>query len=421
MPSTYPVRCRGWFGLLVLTVASSCSSPPHRDFAAAATHVAAPAHGAVIPDLVSVAPDAVVLDLWLTELAERRQVPGIVAAVLRGNQIVARGAAGVRRKGSPEKVTPTDQFHIASCAKAMSAMVVARLVEEGKLDWGRPVSTYFADDRAHAAWDRITLRHLFTHTSGLKDPVWAFLANVYFEDGNLTERRARLAQRMLRTEPPAPPGERAMYQNISYILLAAVAEQVTGTAWEQLMEDYVFAPLKLESAGFGPPGTPGKLDQPWGHGKHRVLQLGLFGNAAFDPGARGADYPALASPAGYIHLSIDDWAAFVALHLRAHAANPQRNAPLLRPETYAALHEARPGIGYSGGWLVETRPWARGSRPDDIGRVLFHLGDNGRWTSAVWIAPEIDFAVLVSCNRGDMSGAVEEVVGQLVRQYAGSR
>src|SRR5499427_10675590 len=60
---------------------------------------------------------------------------GMAAAVLRGERIVAQGAAGVRKRGSAERITLDDRFHLGSCTKAMTATLVAMLVEEGKLNW----------------------------------------------------------------------------------------------------------------------------------------------------------------------------------------------------------------------------------------------------------------------------------------------
>ena len=50
--------------------------------------------------------------------------------------------------------------------------------------------------------------------------------------------------------------------------------------------------------------------------------------------------------------------------------------------------------------------------------MLFHQGDNGRWNSVVWVAPEIDFAILIVCNRGSMWGPVDEIAGALVSTFA---
>src|SRR5439155_717648 len=60
---------------------------------------------------------------------------GMVAAVLRGERIIAQGAAGVRKRGTAERITLDNQFHLGSCTKAMTSTLVAMLVEEGKLNW----------------------------------------------------------------------------------------------------------------------------------------------------------------------------------------------------------------------------------------------------------------------------------------------
>ncbi|HEX2853757.1 MAG TPA: serine hydrolase domain-containing protein [Opitutaceae bacterium] len=407
--------------------ASGCSTSAHRDFARLAPPAAAAGEGESqqerpqnpVPPLIRPAAEPVAdLGPLLKRIGERNNIPGFTAVVLRGDRIVAEGVAGVRRRGTDVAVTIEDRFQIASCAKAMSAMLIARLVEQGNLKWDQPLTRYFPDHRLHPDWEKITLRHLITHTAGLRDPLVTFLRSTAFDRGSLMERRRAFVERVLGSRPGSPAGSPVAYCNIDYILAAAVAEKVTGKPWEQLMAAHVFAPLGLASGGFGPPGSPGETLQPWGHGKHRLLQVGILGNAAFDPGARGADYPAIASPAGYIHLSIRDWAKFVSLHLRAHPANPNATVAVLRPDTFATLHGTQSELSYAGGWNVGTKPWAKGSGPGDRGRVLFHLGDNQRWSSAVWVAPEKDFAVLIVCNRGDMGKAVDEVASQIVGTYA---
>jgi CubicO group peptidase (beta-lactamase class C family) len=164
------------------------------------------------------------------------------------------------------------------------------------------------------------------------------------------------------------------------------------------------------------------VDQPWGHGRWRlfgVLPLYGLGWKPFDPGSANADFPRAGAPAGMVHLSAPDWARFVALHLRGDHANPHRDARLLEAGTFAVLHGTGASAGYHGGWYVDSRPWARGNRPGDTGRVLFHAGDNGRWTCVAWLAPEIDLAILVACNRGGMHRPVDAIAAALVGRFAG--
>src|SRR6267142_2410958 len=91
---------------------------------------------------------------------------GMAAAVLRGERIIAQGAAGVRKRGTAERITLDDQFHLGSCTKAMTAT----LVEEGKLNWTTTLGELFADTvkPMHPAWEKVTLRQVLAHRAGLR-------------------------------------------------------------------------------------------------------------------------------------------------------------------------------------------------------------------------------------------------------------
>ena len=89
---------------------------------------------------------------------------GMVAAVLRGERIIAQGVAGVRKRGTAEHITLDNQFHLGSCTKAMTATLVAMLVEEGKLNWTTTLAELFADTvkPMHPAWEKVILRQVLT-------------------------------------------------------------------------------------------------------------------------------------------------------------------------------------------------------------------------------------------------------------------
>src|SRR5678816_3095490 len=95
---------------------------------------------------------------------------GLAAAVLRGERINAQGAAGVRKRGTAERITLNDRFHLGSCTKAMTATLVAMLVEDGKLNWTTTLRELFGDTLTpmHPAWEKVTLRQVLAHRAGLR-------------------------------------------------------------------------------------------------------------------------------------------------------------------------------------------------------------------------------------------------------------
>ena len=395
-----------------------------------------------------------ILQTMLGRAAERF---GIAAAVLRGERIIAQGAAGVRKRGSAERITLDDRFHLGSCTKAMTATLVAILVEEGKLNWTTTLGELFADavKPMHPAWEKVTLRQLLAHRAGLRlDPdgparVFDLLRAPYASLrsalelprarlGTVPEQRLEIAKQALSRPPGIPPDTKYWYSNEGYILAGAVLEHVTGRAWEELMRERLFHPLGISTGGFGRPGTAGKTDQPWGHSS--------FVGKPLDPGSPAAQFPLYYGPAGLAHMTITDWAKFIALHLRGDPANPHCQAALLKLDSFAELHavapattyskgwvmrgitrlltgDAAPAVTYRAGWFISTASWARGTQPGDTGRRLWHGGSDGMSHSGVSIAPEIDFAVLVACNRGlDMAvWKTRQAVRALIRTFAPKR
>jgi CubicO group peptidase (beta-lactamase class C family) len=372
----------------------------------------------------------------LAPIIARAKIPGAAAVVLYGDRIVAEGVAGVRKKGNDAPITIDDQFEIGSCTKAMGATLVALLVEDGTVRWDSTLGEIFGDavPDMNPAWKSVTLQQILAHRAGLTDKhMFMLLTSVAFSNGPVDQRRS-LARKILSHAPDLPPGTKAIYSSADYVMVGAALEQITGRTWEDLMQERLFRPLGITTAGFGPPGTPGRVDQPWGHGPRRLLYLPLPGatDLPFDPGSGSADFPLAVAPAGLVHLSVIDWAKFVSWQLRGDPANPHRETTLLPADSFVRLHTAGagdifmfpsdqkplPNTGYTSGWFISTRAWAKGPRPGDTGRWIYHPGDNGRWNCLVWVAPEIDFAVLVALNRAWMWGPCEEAANALRREFA---
>jgi CubicO group peptidase (beta-lactamase class C family) len=335
-----------------------------------------------------------ILGLWAKSF-------GVAAVVLRGNCIVGQGVAGVRKKGAADTITLNDQFHLGSCAKAMTATLIAMLVEEGRLSWTATLGGIFAGTvkDLHPVWHKVTLPQLLAHRAGLRfGPDRSLQSRVISSQENLPHQRLEIARHTLSRPPDSPPRAKfswLSYSNLGYVLAGAVLEHLTGRAWEDLMRDRLFLPLGITTGGFGAPGTTGKTDQPWGHS--------WITGKPVDPGS--PDFPLFFAPAGLAHMTVIDWAKFVGIHLRGDPANPHRQSGtdlsrLIPLSGFAELHANDTAATYSAGWKITTARWAKGVRPGERGRCLWHAGSNGRWYCAVTMAPEIDLAVLVACNRG---------------------
>lgn len=343
----------------------------------------------------------------LQPIIAKHDIPGMAAAIVRGETLAAIGAAGVRAVGHHEKVTTNDLWHIGSCTKSMTATMIAALVEDGTLAWDTRLFDVFPrlEGAAHESWKSVTLAHLLTNRSGasgsVEPPLWATL---FRSNETPAKQRLMLLDGFAAKPTLATPGTKNIYSNQGFAIAGAMAERATGSTWESLMRERLFHPLGMNSADFGPPGLPGVMSQPRGHDQS---------GKPIEP-THDADNPAAISPAGRVHCTIADWAKYVSLHLRASRDNPNRSVKLLRPETFERLHTVPKGAdaAYGFGWAVPERAWAGGA-------VLTHNGSNTMWFSVTWIAPKKDFAVLVCCNKGGASAekACDEASSALIRHH----
>ena len=360
----------------------------------------------------------------LGAIAARTKIPGLAAIVLRGDRIVAEGVAGVRKNGSPELITLHDQFQLNSGTKAMTATLAAIAVENGKLSWNTTLGDVFSSKvkKMKPAWKSVTLEQLLDHRGGVPNEMSKIgpLLRIYCAKVPPPEQRRMLAKMLLSGSPAYTPGSKFVYSSLGYILVGVMLETATGRTWEDLMREQLWQPLGITTGGFGAPGTPGKVDEPWGHwggliAGHPVPPWGFW--ARLNP-------PLFWGPGGNSYMTITDWAKFVAMHLRGDAADPLHETHLFTAESFQTLHRTVPGKFYESGWILATRSWANGHRPGDTGRVLSSQGDNYFWHAEAWIAPEIDFAILVVVNEGGATAdkpafkASEEVVDTLAGEFA---
>jgi Beta-lactamase class C and other penicillin binding proteins len=335
----------------------------------------------------------------LEAIRKKHDLPALAAAIVTPDGATQIVATGVRKAGRPTRVTTQDRWHLGSDTKVMTATLAGTFVAEGKLSWDTKLPALFPElaSRITPELRDVTFADLLTHRAGLIENLpWSDIAA---QGGSLQKQRARAARMLLTTRPEHSVGTHN-YSNAGYVLAGEILERIGGKSWEELITERVFRPLGMKTAGFGGVGTPGRVDQPWGHEKdgRPVLHNGPL-----------ADNPAVMGPAGTVHASIEDWAKFLADQLRG--ASGQK--ALLPPAVYAAIQTPPAGETYAFGWGVQRRPWAGG-------KVLTHAGSNTMNLAICWLAPRRQFGVLACANQAGpaASAACDEAVQLMIRRQS---
>lgn len=333
---------------------------------------------------------------YLADIILEGKAPGIVAAIISSEGIIAIGSAGVRKEGSDVSFTCNDNIHLGSCTKTMTSVMLATLVAEGKLSWDMKLTEVIPElkETIHSDYHNITLWQLLTHRAGLSKNATDWKAHT---DKKIIERRLAILKDNLTLDASTDIGE-FHYSNLGYMIAACMAEKVTGICWESLMEKRLFDPLGMSSADFGRLNTHNQINQPWGHS----WGYSLFGNN-WEPDQ--SDNSESLGPAGRVNCNIEDWAKFLSLFL-------SNENPVIDSKH---LNKLITPIGmYAGGWVVlkeEEQPWAKGN-------VLAHAGSNGLWYTSVMVAPKLNRAYIVATNSrefGSTEFVCRDMINKLVR------
>ncbi|MBV8206063.1 MAG: beta-lactamase family protein [Acidobacteria bacterium] len=320
----------------------------------------------------------------LAPIREKYRLPALGGAIVLEGGGVDVAVTGVRKAGADVNATDEDDWHLGSDTKAMTATVIARLVERGKLSWESTIGETLPAESAGSPepFRRITLLQLLSHQAGL--PANLDWNEISSRGGSLQEQRRRAVQQAGQAKLLSTPGTQFSYSNLGYVIAGAMAEHAAGRSWEELMQELVFTPLGMH-CGFGGTGTAGKIDQPWPH---------ISGDHPAPNNGPDEDNRPVLGPAGTVHCPLRSWASFV----RDQMAGENGNGKLLKPETYRFLHAPHFGGNYALGWGAVDRDWGGG-------RVLTHAGSNTMNFAVVWMAPLRHFAVLVVTNDGEQSAA----------------
>jgi CubicO group peptidase (beta-lactamase class C family) len=314
------------------------------------------------------------------------EVPGLAIGVVQEGKLVHAQGYGVCDLGARTRVDTETVFSIASCTKGFTAAAIAKLVDDEKLQWDDPIVNHLPAFRLstpeHTA--TITIRHALAHRTGLPT------ANMLWRSGAFGSDDILSRLRWLR--PIAAPGERFLYNNNIYLVLGKVVEQISGQRWIDFLRTELFEPLGMKSTVADSTGLRG-LDNaavPHASDDGKVCRIEPY-------------CPNTIAPAGAIHSSVLDMAAWLRLHLDGGLSNGQRvlsaariaemHTPPARTEDQTAPRQGIPRAPiseYGLGWFFN----------DFAGRkVVEHSGTQNGYVAWVAMIPEERLGLVILANQ----------------------
>jgi len=346
-----------------------------------------------------------VIDDLAAEFLTRSRCPGLALSIChRGESVFAKGY-GLRDLLGSQPVTTETLYPIASTTKAMTATLVAMLVNKGKVRWDAPIREYLpwfqlADEYIAA---HVTLRDALTMRTGLPRHDWTWKG--------YSLSRQELIRALRHLDFSAGFRERFQYNNLLVVLAGYVVEVVSGQSWEVVVQSELLAPLKMDRTVAFRPRT-GNVTASYREDRRRNIVPSSWLSAETTGPAGGLLHSTV--------LDMTKWAVF-----NLPAATPGATRPISEA-SLAEIHKPQvlvredavapsPNAAYAMGWFVDTFCGHR--------RVA-HAGLLDEVSSEIALLPDLDLGLISFTNCGSTAPARvlnETVLSELLGIPSSSR
>ncbi len=328
------------------------------------------------------------LDAYVARAVKDWQTPGLAIAIVKDGRIVFAKGYGVRDIGKPARFDTSTLSAIASTTKAMTAVAMGMLVDEGKVSWDDPVTKYLPSFQLYDPYvtREVTVRDLLTHRSGLGNADWLWAVSDLPADEMMTKLKLIKPAYSLRSS--------FIYQNVMYIAAGQVIASASGMPWSRFVQTRIFDPLGMRNTYPNAslvPVTANAAVPHWRFGKDTLVAI------------RHDESKAI-GPAGDVWSSVGDMSKWMLFLLDSARVNGKR---LLKPETFAELFtpqvvvppdEFYPTMELTRPhWMTYGLGWFQ---HDYQGRMLdFHTGSLSGMVAIIGLVPDEGFGVYVLANR----------------------
>ncbi|WP_164667991.1 serine hydrolase domain-containing protein [Virgibacillus doumboii] len=313
---------------------------------------------------------------------EAKRIPGAVSIVGTGNRIIDKFASGkLMTDGTVNNYVDEDtMFDCASLTKVVITMpLVLKLIEQGEIELSEPVSTYIS---VFEKGDKslINIRHLLTHTSGLKPHVSKDFTNWKPEE---------VKEYIYSVELDSYPGERVIYSDVGFIVLGDIIEIILNKPLDKAAEEYIMNPIGMEDTYYNPPK----------HLKSRIAATEFRTDLGRYQWGEVHDEKAQVLGGVSGHAGLFSTAHDLALYAQMWLNNGWIGETLIIPpvivenaiKSYTASLNGNRGLG----WVL------KGDALDASGDLFsqYSYGHTGFTGTSLWIDPENELFVVLLTNR----------------------
>lgn len=304
--------------------------------------------------------------------------PGISIAVMQNGKLIFKNSYGLANVETKQKLSTATNFNIGSLTKQFTAMSILQLAAENKLSLDDHLGKFFPEFNRKVA-DKITVKDLLTHSSGIVDHYGFVNTRNMKHAHNIDVFNAVKNIDSTYFEP----GTNYRYSNTAYCLLGLVIEKVSGMHYAEYLEKNIFQPLRMANS-FVWNETAKIPREAKGYSYNDSISTfkisGAEQNIFFSTEADGG-----------IYTSVDDYLKWISA-LMADKILSKENIELARTPHFTVKAEKKLSYGY--GWFVDE---------SSVPKNVYHSGSNGGFRAFSFLVPTEEYAIVIFSNRDDIN------------------
>jgi len=317
-------------------------------------------------------------------------VPGIAVGVIQDGKVILAKGDGFRDVEKKLPVTPQTVFSIGSTTKAFTTFIMGTLVDEGKINFDKPVKTYLPDFKMVDPYvtEHLTIRDLLIHNSGLPRHDFS-----WYGSSRSTEELIKSLEYL---EPSAGFRSTFQYQNIMYMTAGYIEGKVSGSTWKELVTKRIFEPLGMKNSNFNYQDSMKSLAyaSPYDEEDGKIIKIPFYENTDN------------LAPAGAINSNIEDMLQWLKLNMQNGKWNDkalinaatlkeiQSSQMVIKGGSSAALadkfKEFAPISNYGMGWFIQVY---RGHT------ILHHGGNINGFSAFITFMPDTQTGIVILINK----------------------
>lgn len=324
-------------------------------------------------------------DQYVEKVMADWKILGIAVAVISDGKVVLQKGYGLRDVEKKLPVTPKTIFPIASITKSFTVSTLSTLVDDGVIEWDRPVREYLPGFRMYdpVATERMTPRDLVTHRSGLPRHDWLWY--------NSTFTRKQMFERLRYLEPSRDFRSTYQYNNLMYMTAGYLTGEMTGGTWENAVRKAIFEPVGMTRSSFSVADVKKSDDFSLSYERNRVAKQEVVKQVDFSIVDE-------MGPTGSINSSLEDMTNYLLMHVNGGRLNGKQVISTANVLDMQSPHMVTPAaviwpelshVNYGMGFFINSY---RGNK------MVYHSGNLDGFSLLLSMLPSKKAGVIVLTN-----------------------